>query len=258
MTTTRDERSALVFGASGFLGRWLSGPRGFGCLWASSSCRTARTHSTDQFANGQMANLLLERLARAPAARVVTVASNAQALGRIDFDDLQGAEAYSGARAYNQSKLANVLFTYELARRLDGTSAQGHLATQLRHDSGRAAVAGKCVTHRTARHGTAGLVGANPFWPAWVACAAAGGIDDGRLDRRMRLELPNHPPSADGREDLLSHVLTGPVSSRACPLASWSWTTAKASRNSWSVVGPGSARTGRARPSLAAVCRTVA
>ena len=41
--------------------------------------------------------------------------------GRIDFDDLQGERSYSGARAYNQSKLANVLFTYELARRLRAT-----------------------------------------------------------------------------------------------------------------------------------------
>jgi NAD(P)-dependent dehydrogenase (short-subunit alcohol dehydrogenase family) len=54
---------------------------------------------------------------QAPA-RVVTVASHAQAMGRIDFDDLQGERSYSGARAYNQSKLANVLFTYEQARRL--------------------------------------------------------------------------------------------------------------------------------------------
>lgn len=45
-----------------------------------------------------------------------------QAVGRIDFDDLQGAGSYSGGRAYNQSKLANVLFTYELARRTDGTN----------------------------------------------------------------------------------------------------------------------------------------
>jgi retinol dehydrogenase-14 len=52
----------------------------------------------------------------------VSVASNAQAQGRIDFDDLQGERSYSGARAYSQSKLANVLFTYELARRLRGTS----------------------------------------------------------------------------------------------------------------------------------------
>ena len=54
--------------------------------------------------------------------REVKVSSNAQAIGRIDFDDLQGERSYSGARAYNQSKLANVLFTYELARRLQGTS----------------------------------------------------------------------------------------------------------------------------------------
>jgi retinol dehydrogenase-14 len=53
---------------------------------------------------------------------VVTVASNAQSMGRIDFDDLQGERSYSGSRAYNQSKLANVLFSYELARRLQGTS----------------------------------------------------------------------------------------------------------------------------------------
>jgi retinol dehydrogenase 14 len=53
---------------------------------------------------------------------VVTVSSNVQAMGRIDFDDLQGERSYSGARAYNQSKLANVLFTYELARRLQATS----------------------------------------------------------------------------------------------------------------------------------------
>ena len=59
-------------------------------------------------------------VASAPA-RVVTVSSGAQAMGRIDLDDLQGERAYNGQRAYSQSKLANVLFTYELARRLEGT-----------------------------------------------------------------------------------------------------------------------------------------
>src|SRR4029450_14143998 len=54
-------------------------------------------------------------------ARVITVSSNAQAQGRIDFDDLQREKSYSGGRAYSQSKLANVLFSYELARRLQGT-----------------------------------------------------------------------------------------------------------------------------------------
>jgi NAD(P)-dependent dehydrogenase (short-subunit alcohol dehydrogenase family) len=45
---------------------------------------------------------------------------SAQAMGRVDLDDLQGERSYSGQRAYNQSKLANVLFTYELARRFEG------------------------------------------------------------------------------------------------------------------------------------------
>lgn len=53
---------------------------------------------------------------------MVIVSSNAQANGRIDFDDLQGERSYSGARASNQSKLANVMFTYELATRLQGSS----------------------------------------------------------------------------------------------------------------------------------------
>ena len=42
-------------------------------------------------------------------------------MGRLDFGDLQGQRSYSGSRAYSQSKLANVVFTYELARRLEGT-----------------------------------------------------------------------------------------------------------------------------------------
>jgi len=58
---------------------------------------------------------------------VVTVSSNAQALGKIDFEDLQGEVSCSGARAYNQSKLANVLFTYELARRLRDSSVTANV-----------------------------------------------------------------------------------------------------------------------------------
>src|SRR5205085_5194538 len=68
-----------------------------------------------------LTNLLLDRLKASVPARVVTVSSGAHANGRIDFDDLQGNAAYSGQRAYSASKLANVMFTYELARRLEGT-----------------------------------------------------------------------------------------------------------------------------------------
>jgi NAD(P)-dependent dehydrogenase (short-subunit alcohol dehydrogenase family) len=68
-----------------------------------------------------LTDLLLDRLKASAPARVVTVSSNAQSLGMIDFDDLQGEHKYSGQTAYNQSKLASVMFTYELARRLEGT-----------------------------------------------------------------------------------------------------------------------------------------
>jgi retinol dehydrogenase 14 len=80
-----------------------------------------RTFALDHLAAFLLTNLLLGRLTDGGSARVVTVSSNAQAQGRIDFDDLQGERSYSGARAYNQAKLANVLFTYELSRRLRGT-----------------------------------------------------------------------------------------------------------------------------------------
>jgi retinol dehydrogenase 14 len=81
-----------------------------------------RTFALNHLAPFLLTNLLLEKLKQSASARVVTVSSNAQATGRIDFSDLQGERSYSGARAYSQSKLANVLFSYELARRLNGTS----------------------------------------------------------------------------------------------------------------------------------------
>jgi retinol dehydrogenase-14 len=77
-----------------------------------------RTFALNHPAPFLLTNLLWERLAHSTPARVVTVSSNAHTQGRIDFDDLQGKESYSGARAYSQSKLANILFTYEPARRL--------------------------------------------------------------------------------------------------------------------------------------------
>jgi retinol dehydrogenase-14 len=77
-----------------------------------------RTFALNHLAPFLLTNLLLDRLKHSAPARVVTGSSNAHDLGRIDFDDLQGERSYSGTKAYNQSKLANVLFSYELARRL--------------------------------------------------------------------------------------------------------------------------------------------
>jgi retinol dehydrogenase 14 len=80
-----------------------------------------RTFALNHLAPFLLSNLLLDRLKASAPARVVSVSSGAQRMGRIDFDDLQGTRNYSGQRAYNQSKLANVMFTVELARRLQGT-----------------------------------------------------------------------------------------------------------------------------------------
>lgn len=64
---------------------------------------------------------LLDLLKRSAPARVVNVASTMHRFARLNFDDLENKKRYAGFRAYNESKLANVLFTRELARRLEGT-----------------------------------------------------------------------------------------------------------------------------------------
>ncbi len=68
-----------------------------------------------------LTELLLDRLKASAPARIVTVSSNGHAMGKSTFDDLQSEKCYSGRLAYAQSKLANIAFTYELSRRLDGT-----------------------------------------------------------------------------------------------------------------------------------------
>ncbi len=79
------------------------------------------TFALNHLAYFLLTNLLLDRLRAAGAARVVNVASRAHEGASIDFADLQSERSYSGWRAYQRSKLANILFTYELARRLEGT-----------------------------------------------------------------------------------------------------------------------------------------
>jgi NAD(P)-dependent dehydrogenase (short-subunit alcohol dehydrogenase family) len=67
-----------------------------------------------------LTNLLLDLLETGTPARLVNVSSGAHLNAHIDFDDLQSEQHYSGWKAYGQSKLANVMFTYELARRVQG------------------------------------------------------------------------------------------------------------------------------------------
>lgn len=73
---------------------------------------------TNHLGHFALTGLLLPLLQRTPAARVVTMSSGVHVLGRINFADLQSQHGYSDWRAYAQSKLANLLFAYELQRRL--------------------------------------------------------------------------------------------------------------------------------------------
>jgi NAD(P)-dependent dehydrogenase (short-subunit alcohol dehydrogenase family) len=95
-----------------------------------------------------LTNLLLDRLKSSGPARIVNVASEAHRFARtIRFDDLGHERRYRAMRVYGHSKLANVLFTYELSRRLAGTSVTancahpGGVATRLGQNNGRVATA---------------------------------------------------------------------------------------------------------------------
>ena len=73
---------------------------------------------TNHLGHFALTGLLLDRMAGREDARVVTVSSGAHRMGRINFDDLQGERSYGRWRAYGQSKLSNLLFAFELDRRL--------------------------------------------------------------------------------------------------------------------------------------------
>src|SRR3954470_3449507 len=86
---------------------------------------------TNHLGHFALTGLLLPALLKKPTARVVTMSSGAHAFGRINFDNLQGERRYQRWLAYGQSKLANLLFAFELARRaaladVDLTSVAAH------------------------------------------------------------------------------------------------------------------------------------
>ncbi|WML48974.1 SDR family oxidoreductase [Neobacillus sp. PS3-34] len=79
------------------------------------------TFAINHLASFLLTNLLLDLIKASAPARIINVSSSAQGMGKVEFDDLDGRKKYSGIKAYNQSKLANVLFTYELDRILKDT-----------------------------------------------------------------------------------------------------------------------------------------
>jgi NAD(P)-dependent dehydrogenase (short-subunit alcohol dehydrogenase family) len=97
----------LVNNAGGFYSTRQRSVDGFELTWA-----------TNHLAPFLLTNMLIPLLRSSAPARIITVSSAAHVSTGINFDDLNGERSYSGLRAYAQSKLANILFTYELAHRL--------------------------------------------------------------------------------------------------------------------------------------------
>lgn len=80
-----------------------------------------RTFAVNHLGHFLLTHELVETLKKSAPARIINVASSHHKAGKVDFDDLQGERNYNQNKAYCQSKLLNVLFTYELARRLEGS-----------------------------------------------------------------------------------------------------------------------------------------
>ena len=84
-----------------------------------------------------LTNLLLKRIQTSPSARIINVSSVGYKQGTMNFDDLSFKQGYFGMKAYGRSKLANILFTYELARRLGDEKISinalhpGHVTTDI-------------------------------------------------------------------------------------------------------------------------------
>ena len=84
------------------------------------------TFAVNHLAPFLLTSLLLENIKAAPAGRIVNVSSEAHKMGKINRDDLMLSEGYGSIKAYGQAKLANILFTRELARRLDGSGVSAN------------------------------------------------------------------------------------------------------------------------------------
>lgn len=140
-----------------------------------------------------LTGLLLPILLKTPASRIVTVSSYNHLLGRLDFDNLDGSRGYGPWTAYNQTKLANLLFAYELQRKLKAMGAElisvgthpGYTATNLQFAGPR--LSGSTVMRSVMKLGNVLLgqsaeIGALPLIYASVAPNIRGGDYTGPKD----------------------------------------------------------------------------
>jgi NAD(P)-dependent dehydrogenase (short-subunit alcohol dehydrogenase family) len=183
---------------------------------------------TNHLGHFALTGLLLERLLSTEGARVVNVSSNAHRFGRIDFDNLDGAQSYQKWRAYGQSKLANLLFTHELQRRLEATGSKvisvachpGYSATNLAFVGPRMEGSSfwESVMHLGARLlSQSAAMGALPTLYACTAAEADGGDyigPDGFLEnqgypKKVRSNARSHDRDAAAKLWEVSESMTG-------------------------------------------------
>jgi NAD(P)-dependent dehydrogenase (short-subunit alcohol dehydrogenase family) len=115
-----------------------------------------RTFALNHMSYFLLTAALRHRLIAAAPARIINTASNAHRTGHIEFDDLQSARSYRGLKVYGTSKLCNILFTRELARRLSGSGvtansfSPGFVATRFGDQSGGLHAIGLWIAKRFA------------------------------------------------------------------------------------------------------------
>ena len=156
------------------------------------------TFATNHLAYYLLTRLLLGRIRQSPPARIVNVASEAHRRAVLDFDDLQNERHYRVFATYGRSKLANLMFTYELARQLEnsGVTANalhpGWVATRLGMDDGLLSRAVSVVSRVFARPPERGADTA-----VWLASSpeAAGVSGKYFVDRH---EIQSNAASRDG------------------------------------------------------------
>ena len=170
------------------------------------------TWAVNHLAPFLLTTLLLDRLQATPSARIVTTASDAHIGAHVSFDDLNAERAYRGFRRYKESKLANILFTKELARRLEGTGTAaycfhpGLVATGINRNNGvlmSVATALLMSVARKAEQGAQTLV--------WLATAPERGLINGAY----YVDMERRPPSI-GAQDMAAARRLWEVSEAQC------------------------------------------
>ena len=165
-----------------------------------------RTFALNHLAPFLLTNLLLDRLRESAPARVVTTASDAHQSGLLDLDDLQSENSFRAMRTYGTTKLENILFTRELARRLEGSGVTanclhpGVVRTGFGKNDNplfKIAISLAGVFFRSPERGARSLV--------WLALDPAAAELNGAyvVDEEVR------EPTAQARDDALASALWG-------------------------------------------------